>query len=88
MSTDSLVTVRLSELQDLPEEQDEAKQETKVTSRASSITSRTSSAPSDSSTDSGSATSVNWEGLEKTEEQEPRDEGTDEVSTHPMLHVC
>lgn len=78
MSTDSLVTVRLSELQDLPEEQDEAKQETKVTSRASSITSRTSSAPSDSSTDSGSATSVNWEGLEKTEEQEPRDEGTDE----------
>lgn len=39
---------------------------------------------SSSTTSSDSSTRVDWEELEKTEEQEPRDEGSDEVHLHPM----
>ena len=49
--------------------------------RSISVASSRSSTPT-SSSEAGSYTPVNWEGLEKTEEQEPRDEGTDEVC-HP-----
>ncbi len=46
--------------------------------RSISVASSRSSTPT-SSPESGSFSPVDWEGLEKTEEQEPRDKGTDEV---------
>jgi hypothetical protein len=45
--------------------------------RSISVVSSESSTPS--SHDSSSLSPVDWEGLEKTEEQEPKDEGTDDV---------
>jgi len=76
--TNSMVTVRLS---------DERIEPPQVTlgcdpkRRSSSVASRSSiaSAGSDTGSSSPSNTSVDWEILEKTEEQEPKDEGTDEV---------
>lgn len=83
LPTSSMVTVRLSDIPydpDLDElRQPDAPRESSIprSSPPSTRSSRSSSQTSESST---SINSVNWEGLEKTEEQEPKDEVTDEVS--------
>lgn len=92
LPTDSMITVRLSdaELQTEPipaddsasvsyantvvSEQDAHHSTTSSVSRSSSHSSRR------SSLSSSAANSVDWEGLEKTEEQEVKDDATDEVS--------
>ena len=43
---------------------------------------------SSSTSSSEGSTRVDWEGLEKTEEQEPRDEGSDEVRFHGSGSSC
>ena len=78
LPTDSMITVRLSDAQIRPLP-DESVRTSKR--RSSSVNSQSSSASARSSTRSStpSNTTVDWEELEKTEEQEPRDQATDEV---------
>ncbi len=86
LPTDSMVTVRLSDVQIHPIIE-ESPRNSKA--RTSSVSSRSSSASiaSDSGSTSPSNTSVNWEGLEKTEEQEARDQATDEVGWNHVPHL-
>jgi hypothetical protein len=79
----SMISVQLSDIdpenavEDEPE-QDVSRVQSRIGSRPSSVrSSRSSSQTSDSS---ASLNLVDWEGLEKTEQEEPRDEATDEVS--------
>jgi hypothetical protein len=76
---ESMVTVRLSDAEMQPATTaDEMMHE--VSASASIPSTRPSSRGSSRRSSTSSATnSVNWEGLEKTEEQEPRDQGTDDV---------
>jgi len=78
LPTDSMVTVRLSDAQINPVSNDSVRNSTR---RSSSANSHSSSISARSSTRSStpSNTTVDWEELEKTEEQEPRDQATDEV---------
>jgi hypothetical protein len=78
LPTDSMVTVRLSDAQTHPVSNDSARNSRR---RSSSTKSHSSSISAISSTRSStpSNTTVDWEELEKTEEQEPRDQATDEV---------
>lgn len=89
LPTDSMITVRLSDAQLLAEPhiiEESLDQQTstvlkhesntRVTSPSSRHSSRSSS---QSSRVSSTSNSVDWEGLEKTEEQELKDEATDEV---------
>lgn len=79
----SMITVRLSEvsvLSDLDEDLDLKAPQDNGTPESSPPSTRSSRSSSQTSGSSISLNSVNWEGLEKTEEQEPRDEATDEVS--------
>lgn len=89
LPTDSMITVRLSDadlaaepalLEGVVDNEDLAcVEQTTHTSTVSSI-SRASSRPSSrSSQASSTSNSVDWEGLEKTEEQEVKDDATDEV---------
>lgn len=90
LPTDSMVTVRLSDanLQAEPATFQASAQElnraiaeqNSRTSVATSSLSRTSSrSSSGSSQASSTSNSVDWEGLERTEEQEVKDDATDEV---------
>jgi len=90
LPTDSMITVRLSDaqLQAEPESfQDSILNVNKTTmelnaraSLAASSTSRTSTRSSSRSSQTSSVSnSVDWEGLERTEEQEVKDDATDEV---------
>lgn len=78
----SMITVRLSDIQAPPELDVDAEVEAspqlsvRQSSPSSTRSSRSSSRTSDSSV---SINSVDWEGLEKTEEQESKDGATDEV---------
>ena len=82
LPTSSMITVRLSDIPVCPDDVEaadqDASQEASIprSSPSSPRFSRSSSQTSDSST---SVNSVDWAGLEKTEEQEPKDEATDEV---------
>lgn len=88
LPTDSMITVRLSdadlesepvELEQVTEEQNiESADQTARTSTISSTSSVSSRPSSRSSQASGTSNSVDWEGLEKTEEQEAKDVATDE----------
>ncbi|KIW10455.1 hypothetical protein PV08_11419 [Exophiala spinifera] len=77
----SMITVRLSDIQSPPELDLDAEVEAspqpsiRQSSPSSTRSSRSSSRTSESSV---SIRSVDWEGLEKTEEQEAKDEATDE----------
>ena len=87
VSTDSMVTVRLSELHEPKDTLDSEQINSGPPSRASSVMSRSSGRSSTSTEDSLRDRSVDWEELEKTEEQEPKDEDTDEVSAMEALLV-
>lgn len=87
VSTDSMVTVRLSELQEPKDILDSEQINSGPPSRASSVMSRSSVRSSTSTEDSLRDRSVDWEELEKTEEQEPKGEDTDEVSAMVVLLV-
>ena len=64
----------------------ESEPDTTTTSRPYSAASHISTAPSSgSNAENMPATSVDWDELEKTEEQEAKDEGTDEVGKLSML---
>lgn len=78
--TDSMVTVRLSDAQNSPDIEDNDDQPTKETlvSRRQSLASQSSNGSETS--DRSSLVSVDWDELERTEEQEPRSENADEVS--------
>lgn len=85
---DSMITVRLSDAQllsespseEVPEVQTPTTVEHEFATRTVSPASRCSSrASSQSSRVSTTSNSVDWEGLEKSEEQEIKDEATDEV---------
>ncbi|KAK5077812.1 hypothetical protein LTR70_004393 [Exophiala xenobiotica] len=89
LPTDSMITVRLSDAQLQPDlesisnsTQDLNKatvEQNSHTSMAASSTSRTSSRSSSRSSQASSiSNSVDWEGLERTEEQELKDDATDE----------
>jgi hypothetical protein len=80
LPTDSMVTVRLSDAQIHPVSNDSVRN-SRTRTRSSSANSHSSSISARSSTRSStpSNTTVDWEELEKTEEQEPRDQATDEV---------
>lgn len=78
--TDSLVTVRLSDVA-LIDQPNQKEQQTfcsphRTESDCSSLRSRSTS--SSNGSDSAVNDTVDWEELDKSEEQEPRDEGTDE----------
>jgi hypothetical protein len=79
LPTDSMVTVRLSDAQIHTIVNDSVR--TSKKRRSSSVNSHSSNISARSSTRSStpSNTTVDWEELEKTEEQEPRDQATDEV---------
>jgi len=79
-TTNSMITVRLSDVQSLVDSAEERITEDSHSSD-SSIDSRPCSRSSTrSSQDSSTSTSVvDWEGLERSEQQEPRDDATDEV---------
>ena len=79
LPTDSMVTVRLSDAQIHPVSNDSVRNSRRR--RSSSANSHSSSISTRSSTRSStpSNTTVDWEELEKTEQQEPRDQATDEV---------
>ena len=80
-STNSMVTVRLSDVQIHPEvEAQVADPNERFSTRSASIASKTSSSSTNSHNETMSMESVDWEGLEKTEEQERCEDGTDEVS--------
>lgn len=89
LPTDSMITVRLSDAQLLAEshtfetfleQQTPASPEPEISTIVTSPASRSSSrASSQSSRASATSNSVDWEGLEKTEEQEIKDDATDEV---------
>lgn len=85
LPTDSTVTIRLSDMQtgSLRIQNPSSELENVSKARVTSISSESSAcvgSDSNGSTSPTSSTCVDWEELEKTEEQEPRDEGTDEVS--------
>lgn len=94
LPTDSMITVRLSDAQLLnePLSVDEEKTDSSAVdsdavmpthaSTGSSISRTSSRASSRSSELSSISNSVDWEGLEKTEEQEVKDDATDEVCSH------
>ena len=83
----SMITVRLSDIQDnasasYGDEADATQPLSAPPSRPSSTrSSRASSQTSDSST---SINTVDWDELEKTEEQETKDDATDEVRLRPL----
>ncbi len=92
LPTSSMITVRLSDCQSeqvLPIDACTPPESPRLSSPNSpqSLPSRprsisvatTTSAASTGSAESGAFSAVDWEGLEKTEEQEPKDEATDEV---------
>lgn len=78
--TDSLVTVRLSDVKLDAEPDSEDLQTPLSPDRPESISSslRSRSTSSSNGSDSAVNDTVDWEELDKSEEQEPRDEGTDE----------
>lgn len=78
--TDSLVTVRLSDVKLAAEGEHDDQQTPSSPSRAQSVSSslRSRSTSSSNGSDSAINDAVDWEELDKSEEQEPRDEGTDE----------
>lgn len=78
LPTDSMVTVRLSDTQIHPISNDSVRNSRRRSSSANSHSSST-SARSSTRSSTPSNTTVDWEELEKTEEQEPRDQATDEV---------
>ena len=79
--TNSMVTVRLSDVQIHPEvEVDMADPDNGFSTRSVSASSKTSSSSSNSHNETMSLESVDWDGLEKTEEQERCEDNTDEVS--------
>lgn len=87
----SMITVRLSDASafsvlEEDVELDVSPETAPLGSSPSSI--RSSRSSSQSSDKSASLNLVNWEGLEKTEEQEPRDEASDEVSLHNGAFEC
>ncbi|KIX03424.1 uncharacterized protein Z518_06976 [Rhinocladiella mackenziei CBS 650.93] len=81
LPTSSMITVRLSDIQvqaDFDEEPEpDASQEASIP-HSSSPSTRSSRSSSQTSVSSTSVNTVDWEGLEKTEEQEPKDDATDE----------
>lgn len=89
LPTDSMITVRLSDAQLLAETEDAehfSEEGTSVLDRQDINTSMeiSTSRPSSRSSSrsepmSSTSNSVDWEGLEKTEEQELKDDATDEV---------
>lgn len=94
LPTDSMVTVRLSvhHPEPLPKPNIFPELESLAARRASQISLQSSISSSSSSSHDGmtsptSSGSVDWEELEKTEEQEPRDEGTDDVSRLKATHL-
>ena len=79
--TNSMVTVRLSDVQIHPEVKvDVADPDDRFSTRSVSATSEASSSSSNSHNEIMSMESVDWDGLEKTEEQERCEDNTDEVS--------
>ena len=84
LPTSSLISVRLSAYM---ANKEASPPRTPRESPRISVASSGSSTPT-SSSDSGSFSPVDWEGLEKTEEQEPRDEGTDEVCPMYDVSIC
>lgn len=80
LNTDSLVTVRLSDVQlaakPLVEHQSAPSPRSRLESISSSLRSRSTS--SSNGSDFAFNDTVDWEELDKSEEQEPRHEGTDE----------
>lgn len=78
LPTNSMITVSLSDIQDSAKSPEMVEAE----SPASTVSSPKCSSVCSSqiSSDSDGPAAVNWEGLEKTEEQEPKDDATDEVS--------
>ena len=83
--TSSMITVRLSDCQSIIDEQAEPSFASSPRNSNASLARSESDSSSQGSAPSGSPDSVlspvDWEGLEKTEEQEPKDEGTDDVSS-------
>ncbi len=83
LPTSSMITVRLSDCHTLNSEQAVSSTRSSPRNSNASLAKSQSDSSSRGSTPSGSSDSVlspvDWEILEKTEEQEPRDEGTDEV---------
>jgi hypothetical protein len=82
LPTSSMITVRLSDIQVHPDVGEDLEPGvSQVASLRQSIPSSTRSSRSSSQISDSSASihSVDWEGLEKTEEQEAKDEETDEV---------
>jgi Rab-GTPase-TBC domain len=80
--TDSLVTVRLSDVKLATEPEVEEQETPSSPNPPESISSSLRSRSTSSSTGSDSLINdtVDWEELDKSEEQEPRDEGTDEAT--------
>lgn len=79
LPTDSMITVRLSSDTTQSQSDVDSVKEMNVRDSIMSDVSGTLSQSSEASQDSTTTTSVNWEDLEKSEEQEPKDEATDEV---------
>lgn len=83
LPTSSMITVRLSDIPVFPDIDEDLEptgsQEGSLRQSPPSST-RSSRSSSQTSESSASIPSVDWEGLEKTEEQESKDESTDDVS--------
>jgi len=75
LPADLIVTVRLSDAQTYPELPVSSAESSP---RSSSVSQRRPSSSSGSTQGSSSVSSVDWEELERSEEQEPRGEGTDD----------
>lgn len=89
-ATNSMVTVRLSDVQIHPEVEEMVDAKEASATRSASIVSKTSSSSSSNShNETMSMESVDWEGLEKTEEQERCEDNTDEVCHVAKTHyIC
>lgn len=97
LPTDSMITVRLSDaelaiepaqLEEMVEDGEvQSSGQTAHTSTVSSLSGVSSRPSSRSSQASSTSNSVDWEGLEKTEEQEVKDDATDEVGLCPSIAV-
>ena len=86
LATNSMVSIRLSDVEIHPGVEDPVEEEVDpdetFSTRSPSIASKTSSSSSTGRDEVMSLESVDWEGLEKTEEQERCEDSTDEVSRY------
>jgi hypothetical protein len=85
-ATNSMVSIRLSDVEIHPGVEDPVEEEVDpnetLSTRSPSIASKTSSSSSTGRDEVMSLESVDWEGLEKTEEQERCEDNTDKVGRY------